>query len=131
MNKSIKSSLILAIIFIQIATTCGQTCVPSSPPGSTSSEIPNTPTDVNGIKVYAYPNPTTDLITVGASNNNYQNVFFTVTDISGRVMAQYNSPTLSGTDIRQIIDASTYAPGLYIVTMTADSQKYSFKFSKE
>ncbi len=131
MNKPIKSSLILAIIFIQIATTCGQTCVPSSPPGSTSSEIPNTPTDVNGIKVYANPNPTSDLVTVGASSNNFQNVSLTVTDLSGRQIAQYDNPAPSGSDIRQVIDASAYAPGLYIVTMTADSQKYSFKFAKE
>jgi hypothetical protein len=86
---------------------------------------------LDGINVYAYPNPTPDLITVGASNNNYQNVSFTITDMSGRVMAQYNNPDLSNSDIRQIIDASAYASGLYIVTMIVDNQKYSFKFAKE
>jgi hypothetical protein len=86
---------------------------------------------LDGMKVYAYPNPTADLITIGAVNNNYQNVSFTITDMSGRVMGQYNNPDLSGGDIKQVIDAGSYAAGLYIVTMTADNQKYSFKFAKD
>ena len=42
-----------------------------------------------------------------------------------------NMTDISGTDIRQVVDASNYAQGLYIVTMTANNQKYSFKFAKE
>ena len=86
---------------------------------------------INGMKVYAYPNPTNDLITVGASNNNYQNVSFIITDMSGRSIAQYNNPIISNSNVSQIIDASAYSAGLYIVTMTADNEKYSFKFAKE
>jgi hypothetical protein len=82
-----------------------------------------------GMKLY--PNPTSGQVTVVAANNNYQNVSFTVTDIAGRSIGQYVNTSLSGNSISQTIDASTYASGLYIVTMIADNQKSSVKFVKE
>jgi hypothetical protein len=84
-----------------------------------------------GMKVFAYPNPATDVLTAGISNNNYQNVSFMITDISGRSLAQYVNPTISGSDVQQIVDVSAYAEGLYIVTIIADNQNYSFKFAKK
>jgi hypothetical protein len=84
-----------------------------------------------GLKLSAYPNPTSDFINVCIMNNNYQNVSFTITDISGRFMGQFNNPTLTSNSINQIIDVSIYASGLYIVTMAADNQRYSIKFIKE
>jgi hypothetical protein len=81
--------------------------------------------------ITAYPNPTTDLITVSALNNNYQSVSFAITDISGRVLGQYDNPSISASNISQIIDASSYAQGIYLITMIADSRKYSIKFVKE
>ena len=51
--------------------------------------------------------------------------------MSGRFIAQYNNPTVSGSNVSQVIDASTYAEGLYIVTMITDNEKHSFKFAKE
>ena len=101
---------------------------PNSPLSNNSAIIQN---NTAGIKVYAYPNPTTDQITVGVTNNNYQTISFIVTDMSGRSIAQYNSPTISSSNVSQVIDVSAYAAGLYIVTMTTDKQKYSFKFAKE
>jgi hypothetical protein len=99
---------------------------------------PNHPSDpsitkinTNGMQLFAYPNPTTDLITVGALNNNYQNVTFAVTDLAGSLMAEYLTPTISNTEIRQVINADSYAPGLYIITMIADKQRYALKFAKK
>jgi hypothetical protein len=71
------------------------------------------------------------MLTAGISNNNYQNVSFVITDMSGRSLSQYNNPTISAGDVRQIINVSVYAQGLYIVTVIADNQKYSFKFAKK
>jgi len=90
-----------------------------------------TKNNIAGMQVFAYPNPTRDLITVGALNNNYQNVSFTVTDVAGRYMAKYNNPDLSSGNVRQIIDVGSYASGIYTVTMEANNQKYPFKFVKE
>ncbi len=83
------------------------------------------------MQIFAYPNPTRDYITVGALNNNYQNVSFTVTDVSGRSLAKYNNPDLSSGNVRQIMDVGSYTSGIYIVTMEANYQKYPFKFVKE
>jgi hypothetical protein len=43
------------------------------------------------MKINAYPNPTADLITVSAINNNYQKVSLAITDVSGRSIGQYNT----------------------------------------
>jgi hypothetical protein len=67
----------------------------------------------------------------GISNNNYQNVSFMITDMSGRSIGQYNNPIISGNEIQQTIDISAYTEGMYIVTVVADKQKYSFKIAKE
>ena len=83
------------------------------------------------MKIYGYPNPTTDFITVGASNNNYKDVSFVITDLSGRLIPQYGNPTISGSNVTQTIDISSFAEGIYLVTMIADNQKYSFKIAKE
>jgi hypothetical protein len=110
-------------------------------PGAVSFKAPNantwsgtngvTKTDVAGMKIFAYPNPTTDYITIGALNNDYNNVSVSVTDIEGRSVAQYNSPYITSEQVRQVIDAASYAPGIYIATINADKRKYSIKFTKE
>jgi hypothetical protein len=72
-------------------------------PNTTSSDNIIIKKDENGVNVFAYPNPTTDLITVGISNNNYNNVSFTVTDMSGRLISQYNNATISGNNVTETI----------------------------
>jgi hypothetical protein len=96
-----------------------------------ASDSAVTKNNVSGMQIFAYPNPTRDYITVGALNNNYQNVSFTVTDVSGRSLAKYNNPDLSSGNVRQIMDVGSYTSGIYIVTMEANYQKYPFKFVKE
>jgi hypothetical protein len=87
--------------------------------------------NASGVNIFAYPNPTNDLITVGISNNNYQNVSFLVSDMSGRMIAQYNSPVISDTNVLQKIDLHSYSDGLYLITIVADKQKFQIKFVKE
>lgn len=114
---------------------------PCQTPGVQSSSKTDTPyltadnnsniNNITGMNVYAYPNPATNFLTVGTDNNEFHKVSFSVTDISGRIMAQYSNPSFSALGISQVINIDSYAPGLYLVTMVADNQKYSTKFVKE
>ena len=83
------------------------------------------------IEFYVYPNPTSDYITLMAQNNNYQNVSISISDIEGRVIAEYNNANVSAKQIKQVIQTQTLAQGIYIATLHADDQKISVKFAKE
>lgn len=85
----------------------------------------------NDFNIKAYPNPTTDGINIDFTNDSYKNVSFTLTNISGRLIRYYKQPQTSSDLISQYIDVSSFAAGLYIVTVDRDGIKYSFKFAKQ
>ena len=119
---------------IQSVTPCQTPGAPwfkTNTPDSWSSDSSIIKKDIDGMKMFAYPNPTSDLITVGALNDKYKTISFTVTDISGRLIAKYDNVSRTIGNVRQTIDISAYADGIYIVTMNADNEKYSLKFAKE
>jgi hypothetical protein len=57
-------------------------------------------------------------------------VWFAINDIKGRLIATYNNPDISNEEIRQVVDVSTYATGLYIITMNIGEQSFCNKFVK-
>ncbi|MEO6833561.1 MAG: 3-coathanger stack domain-containing protein [Chitinophagaceae bacterium] len=87
-------------------------------------------TEKDGVKLFAYPNPATDFITIGTINKGYKSVSFFIADISGATISTFNSPNTSEEQIRQIVDISKYIDGTYFATLVIDEKRYSIKFTK-
>ncbi|MCW3128218.1 MAG: type sorting protein [Bacteroidetes bacterium] len=99
--------------------------------GQSESAASITKKSSNGLELFAYPNPTSEFITVGALNIKCEEASFCVTDLSGRTIAKYNNPCTYTGQVRQIIDVSTYPSGVYIVSMETGNEKYYSKFVRQ
>ncbi|UPT68461.1 MAG: T9SS type A sorting domain-containing protein [Sphingobacteriales bacterium JAD_PAG50586_3] len=62
--------------------------------------------------VDVYPNPTTGNIFIKTDNINTEKLVYTLFDVTGRRLVQSNI-----TSSTQIVDLSTYAPGVYLLTI--------------
>ncbi len=97
--------------------------------------------DVNGKKVYsnivklvvsnnftisAFPNPTTNDVTLSLEGELGANPRVFVTDLSGRVV--YQTTTITGSEL--IIPMKALAPGVYVIKYTDDIQNAVIKVSK-
>lgn len=83
-----------------------------------------------GVKLFAYPNPSYDYITIGALNKKYKSINISISNINGKIIANFDKPNVSEDHIRQIIDLSNYSNGSYIATVLLDGKKYTIKFNK-
>jgi hypothetical protein len=75
---------------------------------------------ITGISIYlsgAVTTPTTGEISI--------------TDVAGRLVAQYNSPAIADQSIRQVIDVQSYSTGVYFVNIETNNQNHTIKFVKK
>jgi len=87
-------------------------------------------TDASGLNLFAYPNPVTDLITIGCMNKGYTKVLLEVFDRSGRRLAALEPTSLDASQARFIYDASALLPGVYIYHLITDGKTHTGKFLK-
>ena len=84
----------------------------------------------DGIKVFGYPNPTTDFITIGLLNKNYKSVIVSISDLSGKLLLEHKNPEVTTEQIRQIVNVTSLPTGNYIATIIVNNKKYSIRFNK-
>jgi Secretion system C-terminal sorting domain len=86
----------------------------------------------NDVRIFAYPNPTTDHITVGCLNNKFKEVAFSLTDVNGKQIYKNVLPDIvDDTQIRKVLDLSKLNAGTYFVTMIVDKLIFSTKIIKQ
>lgn len=78
-----------------------------------------------------YPNPTSELAHINFNLMNDTDVEVMVTDITGKVMSVQNLGTLTAGSQSADIDASTFANGIYFVTVKAGVAQTTQKFIKK
>lgn len=86
--------------------------------------------DSSGIRLFAYPNPSADYITVGLLNKGFNKVKITLNDVTGKTLATYLSPEVTKEQIRQVLDVKPYPTGMYFIVMEVDDKVYSLKLQK-
>lgn len=86
--------------------------------------------DYDGIKIFGYPNPSIDYITIGMLNNNYHSAAIIITDLTGKVLIEHTTPDITADQIRQIVDVSALTPSIYIAIIKIENKNYSIKFNK-
>ncbi len=93
----------------------------------TSTPINSVGTVANNALLSIYPNPSTGtfVMNMPASVKDAQ---VTITDMTGKVVA---TKTVNGTVSGQRLNFSTLAQGNYVVTVSADGNKYSSKLVVE
>ncbi|RYY18984.1 MAG: T9SS type A sorting domain-containing protein, partial [Cytophagaceae bacterium] len=74
-----------------------------------------------------YPNPVTSQLTYSVPQGLRAHAL-TITDATGRVVLRRS---YGSTGIQNTLDASSLAPGLYLVRLSADDYAQSFKFTKQ
>jgi hypothetical protein len=89
-----------------------------------------TTTDSTNLKMFAYPNPTAGLITIGCLNKGYSNIYLQVYDASGRQWATQEATMIDATQARFIYDASRLSEGIYFFTIITDGVKHTGEFLK-
>jgi len=78
------------------------------------------------ISISVYPNPTTDFISLKIESSKVEDMQYTITDFSGRVLQTDNF-----TDDIEQINFSNYAAGTYFISVTENNQLIkSFKIIK-
>ncbi len=78
-----------------------------------------------------YPNPTAELAHINFNLLNDTEVSVIVTDLAGKVMSTQNLGTLTAGSQTANVDASTFANGIYFVTVTAGTAQTTQKFIKK
>ena len=78
-----------------------------------------------------YPNPTTENATIDFELVNDTDVEIVVTDLSGKVMTAQHLGRLNGGQQTTTVDASSFANGIYFVTIKTDNTKTTQKFIKK
>lgn len=86
----------------------------------------------NAINLSVFPNPTNDVVSVmvTSENLNPEEINFTLTDLSGRVISSSNDK-ISGGRLNQSIDMSSLSTGLYILHVTGENWSKVKKVVKE
>lgn len=75
-----------------------------------------------GFELNAYPNPAHDKFIVETSSEVENNYVLSITDLSGRVIAQLNGKVVKG--INKIeVDATSFAKGMYLVSLQTSDNK--------
>jgi hypothetical protein len=87
-------------------------------------------TDSTNLNMFAYPNPTVGLITIGCLNKGYSNIYLQVYDASGRQLATQDATLIDATQARFIYDASRLTEGIYFFTIITDGIKHTGEFLK-
>ncbi len=87
-------------------------------------------TDSTNLNMFAYPNPTAGLITIGCLNKGYSNVYLQVYDASGRQLATQEATLIDATQARFIYDASRLTEGIYFFTIITDGVRHTGEFLK-
>jgi hypothetical protein len=73
--------------------------------------------------IIAFPNPTTDVLTINYANNNYSNAQITVSTVTGQTV-------FSSDKFVRSIDMSDFAKGIYLLKITVDGESCVKKISK-
>ncbi|MGB0423053.1 MAG: phospholipase D-like domain-containing protein [Flavobacteriales bacterium] len=76
----------------------------------------------NGLKVTLYPNPSTGIFSLQASNGTYGNMTVEVLDLTGKVVLKDNM-----TSVVKTLNLAHLSNGLYLVNLTIDGQSSSIK----
>lgn len=87
-------------------------------------------TDSTNLNMFAYPNPTAGLITIGCLNKGYSNIYLNIYDASGRQLATQEATLIDATQARFIYDASRLTEGVYFFTIITDGVKHTGEFLK-
>ena len=110
-------------------TTPGAVAYKSLPVWSATNTIHKEEAD--GVKLFAYPNPSIDFITIGAIKNNNTKFEVSIFDISGKLIETYKNPTILPDQFRQIVNIESYPKGIYIARIIIDKKAYSINFNKQ
>lgn len=86
---------------------------------------------INGIEVFAYPNPTNDFVSIGAQHEGCKKASLLISDLKGKVLVEYDTPSISSYQIRQIANMSDFPDGVYIATLQIYGQNFSLKIIKK
>lgn len=78
-------------------------------------------------KITQYPNPFNDVSTVSYSLNGEANVNIMVTDLAGKVVANYNEGTKSAGKHSFVFDANNFVNGTYLYTINAGGKTSTHK----
>jgi len=93
--------------------------------GDITVDVPEVGSSANGT-MQVFPNPATDKINVEISGTRGKNAKLCVTDITGRVLVQ--APMDND---KALVDMSSLAAGMYIVTYSDDDRKDAVKITKK
>lgn len=85
---------------------------------------------INGVELFAYPNPTRDFISIGAKYEKCNKAFLQISDLNGKILKQFDSPSITSENIRQIVDLSDFPDAIYIAKLKINGQNYSIKIIK-
>ena len=78
------------------------------------------------LKMFVFPNPTSDFITLKVENSKVENLQYTITDLSGKILQ--NGSFANKTEQ---INFSSYTVGTYLITISQNNQILkSFKIIK-
>jgi hypothetical protein len=78
---------------------------------------------INGLKVNAYPNPSTDLLNVEYSIQNSANVTISLVNMNGQIIRQINQGNLISGNHNAQIEVSELASGNYFLAIQAGTQR--------
>lgn len=67
------------------------------------------------VKAVIYPNPVNDVVNIQLKARNAETIAIKIADLQGREVYRQNTTSFTGTDIK--VDASTWKPQFYIVTL--------------
>jgi hypothetical protein len=87
-------------------------------------------TDSMHLTMFAYPNPTAGLITIGCLNKGYNNIYLQIYDASGRLLGTQEASLIDATQARFVFDAGSLTEGIYFFTIITDGVKHSGEFLK-
>ncbi|MCX6226299.1 MAG: T9SS type A sorting domain-containing protein [Bacteroidia bacterium] len=93
--------------------------------GSSSSKLQ----EISNIDVKITPNPVSDMAFVQYSTMNDSNINFQIYDLQGKLVKTINLPNQPAGANQLSIDAAAFAPGTYLIRMTAGTQQSSSKFA--
>jgi hypothetical protein len=85
----------------------------------------------DGLVTFAYPNPTSDFITLGCVNRGYKKANIKVANLHGKVLLVDKINDISSRQMRKVIDVSDFPAGTYIYSIIVDNTILSSKFIKE
>ena len=84
-----------------------------------------------GFNVEATPNPFSDQIKINIENPVSEKTIVTLNDVSGRKMKQTESTLLSGNNALLMTDLGKLPSGVYLLTVTTESQRQTVKVIKK